>query len=142
MIIPDVNVWIDALRPDAPHHREVRTWLEHAVVAPEPLGVSELVLSGVMRVLTHPRLGRAPYDTVEVLDELESFRRARGSVPVRAGVRHWEIFSGLCRRTGVVGNDIPDAYHAALAMEHDAVLVSSDRGFEKFNGLKYRHPLD
>lgn len=142
MIIPDVNVWIDAIRPDAPHHKEVQAWLERAIVDAEPLGASELVLSGVLRVLTHPKLGRHPYESLELLDTLGSSLRDPGTVPVRAGEQHWVIFERLCRTTGVVGNDVADAYHAALAIENDAVLVSSDRGFSRFPGLDYRHPLD
>ena len=39
------------------------------------------------------------------------------------------------------GNDIPDAYHAALAMEWNFEWVTSDKGFKRFKGLKVRHPL-
>ncbi|MGH8592092.1 MAG: PIN domain-containing protein [Gammaproteobacteria bacterium] len=39
------------------------------------------------------------------------------------------------------GNDINDAYLAALALEHDAVLVTADRGFARFSGLRILDPL-
>jgi hypothetical protein len=37
---------------------------------------------------------------------------------------------------------VPDAYLAALAIEHDAEWYSADRGFARFPGLRHRHPLD
>ena len=40
------------------------------------------------------------------------------------------------------GNDIPDAYHAALALEWDCVWVTTDKGFKRFKHLKSRHPFE
>jgi predicted nucleic acid-binding protein len=58
------------------------------------------------------------------------------------GPRHWPLFSTLCRRVNARGNTVPDAYLAALAIEHDAEWYSADRGFARFPGVRYRHPLD
>jgi predicted nucleic acid-binding protein len=41
-----------------------------------------------------------------------------------------------------MGNDIPDAYIAAYAVENNATLLSADRGFARFDRLRWRHPLD
>jgi uncharacterized protein len=56
--------------------------------------------------------------------------------------RHWGIFSALCRVTGSVGNAVADAYLAALAIEHGCEFVTTDTGFGRFPGLRWRHPLD
>ncbi len=44
------------MREDAPRHRDVNAFVEGLRRAPEPFGVSDVVLSGTMRVLTHPRV--------------------------------------------------------------------------------------
>jgi hypothetical protein len=142
VIIPDVNVWIDALRTDAPTHDRIRTWLESAIAAPEAVGASDLVFSGALRILTHPRILPRPFQAGPLLDELNRIRGARGVVPVRPGPRHWRIFTDLCRAVNAAGNQVPDAFHAALAIEADAVFVSADRALARFPGLKYRHPLE
>lgn len=41
-----------------------------------------------------------------------------------------------------VGNDVADAQHAPLAVEHGASWISKDRGFARFPGMRWRHPLD
>lgn len=64
------------------------------------------------------------------------------SSPVRPGPRHWRVFTDLCRAVNAAGNRVPDAFHAALAIEAEAVFVSADRAHARFPGLKYRHPLD
>ena len=36
----------------------------------------------------------------------------------------------------LTGNRIPDAYHAALAIEHGCTWVTLDRGFAAYSGLR------
>jgi uncharacterized protein len=62
--------------------------------------------------------------------------------PLAPGERHWSIFAELCRRTGAVGNVVPDAFLTALALEQGATWVTADRTFARFPGLRRRHPLD
>jgi hypothetical protein len=38
-------------------------------------------------------------------------------------------------------NDVTDAHLAALAIEHDLILASADRGFARFPGLRWFNPL-
>jgi predicted nucleic acid-binding protein len=37
---------------------------------------------------------------------------------------------------------VPDAYLAALAIEHGCELISEDKDFRRFPGLRFRHPLN
>jgi len=61
-------------------------------------------------------------------------------VPVAPGLRHWEIFRALCSEARARGNLVPDAYLAALAIESGCEWISTDRGFSRFKGLRWRHP--
>jgi hypothetical protein len=141
MQTPDVNVLVSAFRTDAPHHSLCRKWLEEALAAEEMLGVSELVLSGVLRILTHPRVFMPPTP----LPEAQRFVRALHMHPrvaqLRPGTGHWRIFMQLCEASHAVGNRIPDAFHAALAMEHGCEWVTLDRGFAALKGLALRNLL-
>jgi len=62
-------------------------------------------------------------------------------VPVVPGPRHWSIFCRLCREASTRGNRIPDAFLAALAIESGSEWITTDRGFGRFPGLRWRHPL-
>ncbi|MXW93640.1 MAG: type II toxin-antitoxin system VapC family toxin [Rhodospirillaceae bacterium] len=42
----------------------------------------------------------------------------------------------------VAGNRLPDAYHAALAIEHGCEWVTLDRGYAIFPGLRILNLLD
>lgn len=138
----DVNVLVNAHREEAAHHERYRDWLEEARRASEPLGLAPIVLSGFLRVVTHARIFKEPTPLERALTFVEALRASPASLSVIPGDRHWEIFTELCERVGAVGNTIPDAFLAALAIEHGATWVSADRGFARFPGLRWQHPLD
>lgn len=141
MLCVDVNVLVYAHRPEVPDHAEIVTWLDTARSASEPLGLIGAVLSGFLRVVTHPRVFREPTPLPVALDFADALIRSPAGVRVEAGERHWSIFTGLCDAVRATGNLVPDAYLAALAIEHNATWVTADRGFARFPDLRWRHPL-
>jgi toxin-antitoxin system PIN domain toxin len=142
MLVVDVNVWIYAIRSDSVQHEPYREWLEEVLTGSEPVGVSELVLSGVVRLLTNHRVFPQPSSTAEALETCRAIRSAPSAISLRPGPRHWSIFEGLCAAVGAKANIVPDAYHAALAIEHSATWITTDRAFARFPGLKWRLPFD
>jgi uncharacterized protein len=48
----------------------------------------------------------------------------------------------MLRGGHATGNLVSDAHLAALAVEHNAVLCSTDADFGRFSGLKWRNPLE
>lgn len=142
MLIADVNVLVYAFRPGSHRHAEYKEWLESALTGPETFGVSELALSGFVRIVTHHRIYPDPDTTESALDFCSQVLDAPAAVAARPSARHWSIFVELCRATSARANLVPDAYHAALAVDHGATLVSTDRGFARFPGLRHIHPMD
>jgi uncharacterized protein len=142
VVLFDVNVLVYAHREDAVDHTDYRAWLEAAVNGAEPFGVADLVLSGFLRIVTHPRIFATATPMPQALKFVEVLRSRPNAVPVAPGDRHWEIFSSLCRVAGTRGNHVPDAFLAALAIESGSEWLTTDRGFSRFTGLRWRHPLD
>ena len=142
MILLDVNVLVYAHREDASRHDEYWSWLADAQRSPAPIGVSELVLSGFVRMVTHPRVFRAPTPIEQALDFADGLRRQPNTVLLAPGTGHWGIFAELCRSVGAKGNLVPDAYLAALAIETGSDWITTDRDYSRFPGLRWRHPLD
>jgi uncharacterized protein len=138
VLLADVNVLIYAHRPESPRHEERRAWLTSALSEGEPFGVSELVLSGFLRVVTHHRVYAEPTPPALAVDFCEALLAAPNAIRVRPGARHWAIFVELCRTVGARGNVVPDAFHAALALESGATWVTTDRGFARFPGLRWQ----
>jgi toxin-antitoxin system PIN domain toxin len=142
VIACDVNVLVYAFDQGAPRHAEYRAWLEAAANDAEPFGLSSIVASGFLRIFTHPKVLARPI-TVDVAVELiDGLRTASAVVPFEPGRQHWTLFTNLCRAVTARGNAVPDAYLAALAIEHGATWYTADRGFARYPGLRVRHPLD
>lgn len=142
MVLPDVNVLVYAHREDTAQHGGCRGWLESVLNGDEAYGVSQLVLSGFVRIVTHPKVFTKPSGMVDALAFAEQLRDRPNCVLVEPGPRHWEIFRRLCTEAGVKGNLVPDAYLAALAIESGCEWVTTDRDFSRFTGLRWRHPVN
>lgn len=138
----DVNVLIYAHNIDAPRHTEYLDWLEEALDGPEPFGVSSVVLSGFVRIVTYPRILSHPMSSSDAIDAAAKVRSAPSAVKLEPGRKHWGIVAELCRKVEAKGNTVPDAYLAALAIEHGCEWNTTDHGFARFPGLRWRHPLD
>jgi toxin-antitoxin system PIN domain toxin len=141
VILPDVNVLVYAYREDMPRHAEYRAWLEDVVNSARPYAVSDVVLSGMLRVVTHPRIFKTRSDLQSAFSFAEAVRSRPNAVVVSPGARHWQLFQELCASADARGNLVADAYLAALAIETNSELLSTDRDFARFPGLRWRHPL-
>jgi hypothetical protein len=137
----DVNVLVYAHRADAADHVLYRQWLEGAINSEAAYGLSDLVLSGFMRVVTHPRVFEVPSTLTDAWTFVMQLRDLPNRVSIGTGPHHWEIFSRLCETAGAKGNLIADAYLAAIAIENGCEWITTDRDFSRFPGLKWRHPL-
>ncbi len=130
-----------AFHEGAPDHGRFREWLESAVASDEPVGLSELVLSGFVRVATHPRIFSPPAPIERAMEFADALRAQPNAVIVSPGPRHWEIFERLSLSVRAKGNLVADAYLAALAIESGCEWITSDRDFSRFSELRWRHPL-
>jgi uncharacterized protein len=141
MKLVDVNIFVYAHRTDATDHDRYREWLFSAIGGPGQFEVSELALSGFMRVVTNPRVYKDPTPPREAVAAASAIRDRSNCVRLTPGPRNWPIFADLCEKTEASWNSVPDAYHAALAIEHGCEFITADKGFSRFPGLRWRHPL-
>lgn len=141
MLMVDVNVCVYAFRRESRMHAEFKGWLEQALSGSEPVGLPEQVLSSTIRLVTNHRIYGDPSTPAEALSFCDAILDAPAAMRVRPGERHWRIFHGLVAQHGLRGNDVPDAYLAALALEQGATWVTTDRGFARYQGLRLLDPL-
>jgi len=142
MVLLDVNVLVYAHRQDSPHHHPYRKWLESLINSDESYGLSDLVLSGFIRVVTHPNVFNPPSSMNKALSFARELRDQPTCAIINPGPRHWDIFCRLCEAAEIKGNRVPDAFLAALAIESGSEWVTADRDYHRFPGLRVRHPLD
>jgi uncharacterized protein len=141
MMLLDTNVLIYAHRRDADRHEEYREWVESLIDGPQPYAVSDHALTGMIRIVTSPRIYRQPATRAEALAFADQYRNQPHAHVIAPGPGFWDIFSGLCEAAQASGSLIPDAYLAALAIEHGCELFTADSDFKRFPGLRFSHPL-
>ncbi|OGA22121.1 MAG: hypothetical protein A3I02_05645 [Betaproteobacteria bacterium RIFCSPLOWO2_02_FULL_67_26] len=142
MRIVDLNVLLYAVNSDAAQHEVARTWWEMAVNDEETVGLAWVVLLGFLRLATNPRVFPRPLAPDVAAAKLGTWLALDNVRVVREKDDHWETLKPLLRGSGTAGNLTTDAHLAALAISHDAVLVSCDTDFARFKGLRWENPLE
>lgn len=141
MIVPDVNVLIYAADASSRHHEVARAWWEDALSGDTTVGLPWVVATGVMRIVTSEQIVAEPYTALEALDLVDGWFERPNVMTLVPGSRHRAILRGYIEQLARGGNVIPDAHIAALATEHGGTLYSTDRGFARYQGLRWADPL-
>jgi toxin-antitoxin system PIN domain toxin len=134
MIVPDVNVLINAARSGAPDHDLARRTLIDLLTGTEPVGVLDDTLTAVVRILSNPRLGipQSPEDSLAFCDRVRTAPAVTRLVPPDSA---WATFTASVQALDLRANDIPDAWLAAVVASTRATLMTFDRGFRRFEAL-------
>jgi uncharacterized protein len=136
----DVNVLIYAYIAQTPAQQHCKAWLETSLQAPNmtlwlptatKLGFVRLLGSGVVTQQAVP---------FELLHDYLDLMAKHGAKEATPGANHatfWRIATGSIQTKG---NDVTDSHMAASALELNATLVTCDKGFGRFTGLKVFDP--
>lgn len=141
MKLVDLNLLLYAVNEDAPLHAGARRWWEAALASEEQVGLAWVVLLGFLRLCTRPVVLPHPLTVDQVFALIDEWIQRPSCVIAHPGDRHWTILKDLLRDSGTAANLTTDAHLAALAIEHEATLFSTDNDFARFSGLRYRNPL-
>lgn len=141
MILPDVNLLIYAHNALDPNHDAARRWWDGRLAGPEGVGLAWIVLLAFIRLSTHPRVFVSPFRPDEALARVEEWLGLPHVTILQPKESHFRRLNTLLQQAGTAGNLTTDAHLAALAIEHDIVLCTTDADFARFPGLKWQNPL-
>ena len=141
MILPDVNLLIHAYNRDSPVHAGAREWWESRMNDPSPVGLAWVAILGFIRISTHRTILDNPLPVATACDHARSWLAQPQVTVLQPGDRHAEILFDLLGEIGTAANLTTDAHLAALAIEYQAVLQTTDADFARFSGLRWRNPL-
>ena len=131
-----------AHREDVPDHDRFLSWLEQLINGDDAYALADLVLSGFIRIVTHPRVFSPPSRLDDALSFVAALRGRPNYVNVAPGPRHLDVFTSLCRRADAQGSLVPDAYLAALAIESGCEWITTNHALPRSPGLRWRHAPD
>ncbi len=141
MIIPDLNLLLYAYNQESPFHDGARRWWEGLVNGRERVGMSWVVVTGFLRLMTQRTMMTQPATPSQALDFVREWLRQPHIAPLNPGSQHLTLLGQLLAAAGVGGNLVTDAHLAALAIEYQAEVHSNDADFARFPGLRWRNPL-
>jgi uncharacterized protein len=141
VILADVNLLVYAFDADAVQHPRYAPWLTSALSGPEEFALLDTVLSGFVRIVTHPGILPVPAPTAVALSFVDAVIHAPAARWLHSTDAVWLRMQQLADGDdGIRGNLIPDAYLAAAALTHGARLATADRGFARYPRLNWFDP--
>lgn len=141
VILADVNVLVYAFDESSTNHEKYRSWLSESLRAGDGFALVDTVLSGFLRIVTHPKIFAKPAPVAEALQFVEVLIDSPSGTWVQSNRATWKAFSSLSQEDSAIrGNLVPDAYLASLALANSARVATADRGFARYPGLRWFDP--
>jgi toxin-antitoxin system PIN domain toxin len=136
----DVNVLVDSVVTTSPQHVNARNSVDRLRRSPSGLGLFSTVVSGFIRISTNRRVLKEPLNLSAALGVIDALTASPFVQIINPGPAHWAIFRRLLDEHRPITHDVTDVWLAAAAMEINATWVSFDRGFARFNDLRWVNP--
>ncbi len=140
MNLLDVNVLVALYRPSHPHHAVASQWLRESLSRGEPFTVPDVVWLGFLRLVTNRRVLPAPATFGQAWEFVASLRAQPAYLQFSPHPRTLTEFARVGLRANASVNLVTDAYIAASAVTLGATVVTFDRDFRKFDGVRILEP--
>ena len=141
MILVDANLLLYAEDSLSEHHEAARTWWDEKLSGSDPVALCWPALTAFIRIGTNTRLHRRPLTLKEAIERVQSWLEQPCVQLIDTTEQHWPLFQQMLRAGNASANLVSDAHLAALALEHNFVLHSTDADFARFRGLKWKNPI-
>jgi hypothetical protein len=141
VIIPDVNLLVHAYNSESPAHDAARAWWEGLLNGSRPVGLAWVVILGFIRITTHRLVLARPLPVSDACARARAWLARPCVTILHPGERHAGVLFGLLETLGSGANLTTDAHLAALGIEYQAELHSTDADFHRFAGLRWVNPL-
>ena len=141
MIIPDINLLLYAYDSSSAFHEKAALWWESCLSGPEDVGLAQVVIFGFLRIVTNGRVFQQPLTAAEAAAHVRSWLDLPVVQILDTDPGHVEEVLTLLGSLGTAGSLVTDAQIAAIAIDHNAVLHTSDADFVRFPKLHWFNPI-
>ena len=141
MIVPDVNLLLYAYDAHSRFHAAAAAWWRGCLSESEPVGLAPVVVFAFLRVGTSARVFEHPMTPSEAAGHVRAWLAQPVVQVLEPRADHLERVLTLLEALGTAGNLVTDAQIAALVLESDAVLHTTDTDFLRFPALRWLNPL-
>jgi uncharacterized protein len=141
MILLDANILLYAEDSLSAQHEPARTWWDEQLSGSAPVCLCWPVITAFIRIATNARLHQRPLTLNETMDRVQSWIDQPCIRIIQPTEQHWDILQRMLHDGNATANLVSDAHLAALAVEHNCQLCSTDADFARFPKLNWRNPI-
>jgi toxin-antitoxin system PIN domain toxin len=141
MILVDANPLLYAKDSTCPQHARARSWWDATLSQGDEVALCWPVITAFLRIVTHSKIYRHPLTSAEAITEVDRWLTHPTVRVLHPTDEHWKVFRELLGKGQATANLVSDAHLAALAMEYNATLASTDADFARFPRLRWINPL-
>ena len=138
----DVNVLVYAFDASSTRHDLARALLREHLASNEPILIFPTVAAGFLRVATDRRILNEPARPEQASAFLDAVLQATSVRLHAAEADAWPLVSSMVIRYGLRGPEVTDGLLAACAITTGVTWFSFDRGFARFQDLRWVNPAD
>lgn len=139
-VLLDANLLLWAHHRQFRWHEHARPWLATTLTSTPVVGIPWPSVLAFLRISTHPRALERPIELDVAWSVVEGWLErpnVRTPVPTDA---HADLLAELLISGRATADHTTDAHLAALAIEWGLLLVSADRDFARYPGLRWHDP--
>lgn len=143
MLLVDTNILVYASDADSPFHAGCREWLERQRRRADAWYTTWSILYEFLRVTTHPRVMRQPWNVTEAWKFVRAMLASPGLGVLVPTERHPMVAEQVFREIPhLAGNLLHDAHTAIIMREHGIrQICTRDTDFHRFTFLEVIDPL-
>ena len=142
MIGVDTNILVYAHRRDSEWHEPAAACVRELAEGTVSWALPWPCLHEFMAIVTHERIFSPPSSVSKAIEQVNAWLESPSVVLLSETSGYWDVLTGLIKGSRVTGPRVHDGRIAALCIHHGVrELLSADRDFSRFGGLRTRNPL-
>lgn len=142
MLALDTNILVYASLPESPFYPRALALVRELAAAPSLWALPWPCVYEYLRVITDSRTKPVPMSMDAAWGNMRALFGAPGLCLLAQTPAHEEVLDTVLHGAQLRGSRVHDAHIAALCVEHGvSELVTGDRDFRRFSGLRIRDPF-
>lgn len=138
----DSNILVYAHRTEMPFHDAAERCIRQLAEGPAAWAIPWPCIHEFLAIVTSQRIFRTPSPMPAAIAQVEAWMESPSIVLIGETPTHWSVLKQTVEAAKIAGPMIHDARVAAICRQHGVtVLLSADRDFSRFRGLKTVNPL-
>ncbi len=142
MIAIDTNLLIYAHREDSEWHETALRQVGELAEGKAPWAIPWPCIHEFLAIVTHPKVFSPPTPLKAAIDQVDAWLESPSLLLLGESMSHWQALRDTLLAGKVVGPLVHDGRIAAICLQHGVrELLSADRDFNRFAGLRVTNPL-